>query len=228
MKMLALDFSGEPRGVALLEGTPPEMWEVRAEMEQRGGRSVPALAMVGRVLEETGWDRSEVEAIAVGLGPGSYTGIRAALALAQGWFLARGVAVYGANSMDSVAARAWGGGLRGRVRVVVDAQRRELYVAGYELRQEGWSRVEPLRLEAVERLQQANDRADWIWVGPEVDRWFSEGRLMGPSAVEVGRLAAREAPRRPEAWEPIYLRPVQFVKAQPVVGGTVVTSEGVS
>lgn len=218
MKILALDFSGEPRGVAFLEGTPPDSWEVRSNVEQRGGRSVPALAMIERGLEEAGWDRTEVEAVAVGLGPGSYTGIRAALALAQGWFLARGVAVYGANSMDSVAARAWRAGLRGRIRVVVDAQRRELYVAGYELKPEGWSRVEPLRFQPVEHLLEAHDRPDWIWVGPEVDRWFPEGRLMGPSALEVGRLAVRERPRRPEEWEPIYLRPVQFVKARPVVG----------
>ena len=220
MRMLALDFSAEPRGVALLEGQPGGCWCVRSALEQAGGRSFPALAMIRRALTEAGWDRSDVEGVAVGLGPGSYTGIRAALALAQGWFLARGISVYGANSMDSVAARAWEMGLRGRIRVVVDAQRRELYVAGYELREQGWSQVEPLRLEGAEGLQGAADRGGWLWLGPEVVRWFPEGRVLGPSAVQVARLAVPAGPRPPNQWEPIYLRPVQFVKARSVPEGS--------
>jgi hypothetical protein len=111
-------------------------------------------------------------------------------------------------------------GLRGRIRVVVDAQRRELYVAGYELREQGWSQVEPLRLEGAEGLQGAADRGGWLWLGPEVVRWFPEGRVLGPSAVQVARLAVPAGPRPPNQWEPIYLRPVQFVKARSVPEGS--------
>ena len=48
--------------------------------------------------------REAIEAIAVGLGPGSYTGIRAAIALAQGWQLAREVKTLGVSSVAAMAA----------------------------------------------------------------------------------------------------------------------------
>lgn len=213
MKMLAIDFSAEPRGVALLERLADGTVRVAAWMEAVSQSAVGGLQLVESALRRAGWDRSDVGALAVGLGPGSYTGIRMALAMAQGWHLACGVAVSGANSMDSMAARAWEVGVRGRVRVVVDAQRRELYVAGYELRDTGWDRVEELHLATVESLHQLPDRTAWQWLGPEVTRWFADGRVLGPSAVHVGRLALAANPAPPEGLEPIYLRPTQFVKA---------------
>ena len=59
--------------------------------------------------------------IAVGLGPGSYTGIRAAIAVAQGWQLARGIKLLGINSVECLAAQAQAGKIFGRVNVVIDA-----------------------------------------------------------------------------------------------------------
>ena len=215
MKILAWDGSADPRSVALLEQHAGAEPSVVMETEV-AGQSSALLRVVERILREAGWSPREVRALAVGLGPGSYTGIRAALALAQGWHLARGVPVHGAGSVEAIAARAWAAGWRGRTRVVVDAQRQELYVAGFTLEEAGWREVEPLRLEPVETLQQMADRADWLWTGPEVNRWFPEGRVLGPSAAWVARLALRTEPRSPEAWEPIYLRPVQFVKTAPI------------
>jgi len=215
MKILAWDGSADPRSVALLEQHAGAEPSVVMETEV-AGQSSALLRVVERILREAGWSPGELRALAVGLGPGSYTGIRAALALAQGWHLARGVPVHGAGSVEAIAARAWAAGWRGRTRVVVDAQRRELYVAGFTLEEAGWREVEPLRLEPVETLQQMADRADWLWTGPEVNRWFPEGRVLGPSAAWVARLALRTEPRLPEAWEPIYLRPVQFVKTAPI------------
>jgi len=215
MKILAWDGSADPRSVALLEQRAGEEPTLLVETEAPGQRSAALLQVVERILREAGWRPADVTALAVGLGPGSYTGIRAALALAQGWHLARGVPVHGAGSVEAIAARAWAAGWRGRTRVVVDAQRRELYVAGFALEDAGWREVEPLRLEPVETLQQRADRSDWLWTGPEVTRWFPEGRVLGPSAAWVARLALRTQPRSPEAWEPIYLRPVQFVKTAP-------------
>ena len=46
--------------------------------------------MIEEALREAGLEREQIEVLAVGLGPGSYTGIRVALSLAQGWQLASG------------------------------------------------------------------------------------------------------------------------------------------
>ncbi|MCS7089445.1 MAG: tRNA (adenosine(37)-N6)-threonylcarbamoyltransferase complex dimerization subunit type 1 TsaB [Verrucomicrobiota bacterium] len=212
MKMLAVEFSAVPREVALLEQIQDGSVQARSVVASAEERPLAGLRLVETALREAGWDRSDIEAVAVGLGPGSYTGIRAALALAQGWHLARQVLVLGNSSMESIAARAWEVGVRGWVCVVVDAQRGELYVAEYELADAGWRELKPLRLADACGLRQGIDRRKWQWVGPEVTRWFSEGIKLGPSAVHVGRLALRRGPCAPESFEPIYLRPVQFVK----------------
>jgi len=63
--------------------------------------------------------------IAVGLGPGSYTGVRAAIALAQGWQLAREIKLLGVSSVEAIAVQAQAEKIFGRVNVVMDAQRNE-------------------------------------------------------------------------------------------------------
>jgi len=63
---------------------------VLAEQAEAAGQDVPPLRLVERALAEAKVERGQIECVAVGLGPGSYTGIRGAIALAQGWQLARG------------------------------------------------------------------------------------------------------------------------------------------
>jgi tRNA threonylcarbamoyl adenosine modification protein YeaZ len=102
--------------------------------------------MVEEALKQAGLERAQIEVLAVGLGPGSYTGTRAAISVAQGWQLARGVKLLGISSAECVAAQAQRDGIRGRAHVVIDAQRNEFYLAGYELGEDGWRETVPLRL----------------------------------------------------------------------------------
>ena len=85
------------------------------------------------MLREAGLEREQIEVIAVGLGPGSYTGIRVAISIAQGWQLARGVKLLGVSSAECLAAQAQAEKIFGRVNVVIDAQRNEFYLAAYEI-----------------------------------------------------------------------------------------------
>ena len=84
--------------------------------------------------------------IAVGLGPGSYTGIRAAIAVAQGWQLARGVKLLGVSSAECLAAQAQAEKIFGRVNVVIDAQRGEFYLATWEISDGGGKEISPLKI----------------------------------------------------------------------------------
>ena len=61
------------------------------------------LALVERALAQANCRREEIAVVAVGLGPGSYTGIRSAIALAQGWQLGRGVKTLGISSVECLA-----------------------------------------------------------------------------------------------------------------------------
>ena len=103
------------------------------EAIETGQRSTNALGLVEEALRQAQLDRAQIECLAIGLGPGSYNGIRLAIALAQGWQLARPVKLLGISSVECLAAQAQAEGIFGRVEVVIDAQRNEFYLAGYDL-----------------------------------------------------------------------------------------------
>ena len=167
-------------------------------------------AMIESALNDANVQRAEIERIVVGLGPGSYTGIRAGIALAQGWQLARDVRLAGVSSAEAIAAQAQADGMRGRVNVVIDAQRGELYLGVWELSEAGHLEVEPLRIVSREGIE-----ASAPIVGPEVAKWFAAGRVVFPRASVLAKLG-RNCPVTDSAMlEPIYLRETSFVKAPP-------------
>lgn len=215
MKILALDFSSPQRSVALVAGARSTDPFIEYEVIEDGPEANRPLEMVAEVLKQTGTDREQVERVAIGLGPGSYTGIRAGIALAQGWQLGLGTPLQGLSSADVIAAQAQAEGLTGRVVVVLDAQRGEFYRAVYELNSTGWRAVEPLRL-ASRDLVCEHERAGDLLVGPEVLKWFPQGKTIFPRAATLGRLALDQTNLTPgEQLQPIYLRPTAFVKAPP-------------
>ena len=172
-----------------------------------------ALGLVEQALNAAGVEREQIECVAVGLGPGSYAGIRSAIALAQGWQLAREVRLLGGSSAECLAAQAQAQGWFGRVNVVIDAQRNELYLAGYEISTASRKEVEPLRLASVGEAE-ARVRAGQLILGPEVTRWFPSGKVIFPEATMLGQLAAARGDfLAGEKLEPIYLRETNFVKA---------------
>src|ERR1035438_4492910 len=85
MTILALEFSSPQRSVAVLRTEGAVM---AAEAIETGRQRTNAFGMIEQVLAGTKIEREQIEVIAIGLGPGSYTGIRAAISLAQGWQLA--------------------------------------------------------------------------------------------------------------------------------------------
>jgi len=210
MKILAFEFSSNLRSVAVVDDG-----RACGRTQEAGPRNSRALGLVESALREAGMERERVDCLAVGLGPGSYTGIRSAIALAQGWQLALGTEILGVSSVECLAAAAHFQKIRGRVNVVIDAQRKEFYLAGYEIGATDWQEVEPLRLAGMDKVRALVDRGETV-VGPDAAQWFPEARMLFPDAVILGQLAAR---RRDlvfgEGLEPIYLRAPAFVKAPP-------------
>jgi tRNA threonylcarbamoyl adenosine modification protein YeaZ len=214
MTLLAIDFSSPHRSVAVLRGNLKEKASpVLSEVVETGTLSTHAFDMIDSALREAALEREQIECLAVGLGPGSYTGIRAAIALAQGWQLARAIKLVGVSSAEAIAAQARADGVTGHVGVVIDAQRNEFYLAEYELGAGSRREIAPLRLVASVEVQAKQD-AGAVLIGPEVTRWFANGRLMFPRAAAVGALAQQAQGFVPgEKLQPIYLRETKFVKA---------------
>jgi len=212
MKILALEFSSPQRSVAVVEDHGPSVSEI---IETAPGHSMKPLGMVEAALKQAGLEREQIDCLAIGLGPGSYTGIRVAIALAQGWQLARDVKLLGLSSAECVAARAQADGFIGRVCVVIDAQRNEHYIASYELGSGEHREMSPLRLAALAEVRE-RERAGETLIGPEVTRWFRSGQVIFPQAATLGRLAlTRRVFVAGAKLEPIYLRETTFVKAVP-------------
>lgn len=91
---------------------------------ERFSRASTLLADVDALLRRAGARPTDVGGLAVGIGPGSFTGIRIGLAAARGLALALGVRVAGVSTLDALAAGAPG------AMPVVDAKRREVFVPG--------------------------------------------------------------------------------------------------
>jgi tRNA threonylcarbamoyladenosine biosynthesis protein TsaB len=211
MTIFALEFSSEQRSVALARDG-----RVLGEAVETGGRGTRAFSLIEKILVEANVAREEIELMAVGLGPGSYAGIRAAVAVAQGWQLARGTKLIGVGSVEGIAAQAQAEEVFGRVNVVIDAQRGDFYLATWEISATERREINALRivpLAAVRSLANAGE----ILAGPGVTNWFPSGRLVFPRAATLAGLAAgRNDFVAGETLEPVYLRETNYVKAAPI------------
>jgi len=230
MKILAVEFSSAQRSVAVWESgdaaAPVLLGSAREPPEPRvdkaSGAMPPSpfpprrnLGLVEEALAEAKCRREEMGALAVGLGPGSYTGIRGAIALGQGWQLGRGIQLLGVSSVECLAGQARAEGWRGPVNIIVDAQRNEFYLARYQIEESGWREAQALGLATMAEIQALAGSGQAL-LGPEITRWFGGGKDMYPEAVMLGRLACgRRDFVAGETLEPIYLRQTAFKKAPP-------------
>ena len=207
MKILALEFSSPVRSVAVaVDGA------VRGHAHESGGRDTHAFAMISNALQQAEVTREQIECVAVGTGPGSYAGIRIAIAIAQGWQLARGVKLLGISSADCVAAQIHARGWRGKLNVAIDAQRGELFAAQYEISDAGSHIIEPFRL-----MTDANTGAPGVlFVRPDVIESSPDYEAIVPDARMLATLAESRVDfvRGPDL-DAVYLRKAEFVKAPP-------------
>ena len=121
----------------------------------------------------------------------------------------------GISSVECLAAQAQAEGISGRIQIVINAQRNEVYLAGYDLTPQTRRELEPLRLGTLAEAQ-ARQQAGVTFIGPEVTKWFPTGRVLFPRAATLGQLARDRTDFVPgERMEPIYLRETRFVKAPP-------------
>lgn len=133
-RFLALDTSTSSLAVAVMENETL-LREINASGERN--HSVHMHPVIARAVEEAGLTIQEVEGIAVGVGPGSYTGVRMAVSAAKTLSWANRIPVAGVSSLHALA---WGGlesGLQGRhgreetfwVIPLLDARRGQAYTA---------------------------------------------------------------------------------------------------
>jgi tRNA threonylcarbamoyladenosine biosynthesis protein TsaB len=208
MKILALEFSSSHRSVAVAESQPFRVLGIAMETNARGTNG---MVLVDRALHEARTMPAEIDVVAVGLGPGSYAGIRSSIAIAQGWQLAKEVHLLGIDSIELIAAGAQERGTFGELTITIDAQRRELYAARFDISKDRIAIIEPIRIIPADSLQGGAPI-----LGPDAAEFFRNAVNLYPTAEMLARVAAgRKDYRNGEDLEPIYLRESSFVKAPP-------------
>lgn len=126
MNLLVLDTSTDRAAIGLATKTGEE-YVGATEAGRRHGRDL--IPRVGALLAESGLSPRDIDLFAVGLGPGSYTGLRVGVSAAKTLAYATGAAIVGLDSLEAVGLNAPVDALR--ITVVADAQRGDVYVAEF-------------------------------------------------------------------------------------------------
>ncbi len=127
VRILALETSAARGSVALLEDG---VVVTSAEHDEPNAHAEHLLELVERVLAEAGWPKSTLARVAVGTGPGSFTGLRVGIALGEGIALGLGIPAIGVASLRAMARAVPAGDTRTRV-AILDARRSEVFAAAY-------------------------------------------------------------------------------------------------
>lgn len=146
MKLLAFDTSTETLSVAVHGGAGAPV----LACDGPGGAQASAdlIPAIERLLAQAGLRLSELDAIVFGRGPGSFTGLRTACAVAQGLGFGAGVPVLALDTLLAVAEDARERGGADRVVAVLDARMGEVYAAAYEQVNGRWHTVAEPALQA--------------------------------------------------------------------------------
>jgi tRNA threonylcarbamoyladenosine biosynthesis protein TsaB len=133
MKILAFDTSTEYCSAALLIDQQINFEEVHAGQHH----SELILPMISRLLEKSSLDIKQLDGIAFGKGPGSFTGLRIACGVAQGLALGADLPVLGITTLQAMAAAVKGE----NVIACLDARMSEVYCGAYKRSAENWETV---------------------------------------------------------------------------------------
>jgi tRNA threonylcarbamoyladenosine biosynthesis protein TsaB len=217
-KIAAIDTSTSLGSIALFADG-----ELVAEDAQRvsNAHGESLLPMVDALFARVGWRPGDVGRWGVGVGPGSFTGVRIAVATAKGIAIATGAELVGVTALDAIAYGV-DANEGDAVASVLDAMKGEVFVQ-VRLRGELVIRPENLsgaraaaRLAAVScaRMIVVGEMADTIDMSTfqfQVVR-RKEAPHDAPRATSVGRLAMAREPDDADAVEPLYVRAPDITK----------------
>ena len=214
MNVLGFDTSTPATAACLLraDGAWFEEQPGAARLAEPPGHARELMPALARVMEEGGLQWAELDALAVGRGPGTFTGLRIGIATARALAQAASVPLHPVSSLAALAA----GAEAPLVLAVIDARRGEVFTALYEGGTERWAPLVAAPEAIAGRVER--ERIKPLAVGDGSLRFRSTLEAAGVEVAEAGsslhvvralcvcRLAAHVPPAPAEAVLPDYLR----------------------
>lgn len=196
MLLLALDTSGAYVSVALM--TEKEIISHTHQVMERG-QGEALIPLILKMMTHSSYQMSDLEAVAVAVGPGSFTGVRIALAAARGIGLALDIPVMGVTNFESAAY-----GIFQPVHVILDTKRGDYYVQRFD------AQGKPVSEYLIEDADSLKKALPFVAVGNGA---VSLAQKIGCDVVEqtetpavrTGQVAL-ERLSNPRPAEPLYLR----------------------
>jgi tRNA threonylcarbamoyladenosine biosynthesis protein TsaB len=212
VNVLAIDTSGSFCSVAVSNGSG-----IRTAVSSAGSgdhfEQLPVL--VGQVCADAGMSTTDIRSIRIGVGPGSFTGLRIGMSFVKGLACSLRVPLVGCSSLAGAAAAAMSrDSSLPRVVVLADARRDEVFAAAYTRGVPGVEELAPCIVPVAELSGAVWAKAGTAWVTPQRDFTLEGVPLRAESAIATGLLLlqANEAKSfdvgEIAALEPTYLRAV--------------------
>lgn len=229
-RILALDTATRTQSLALMEG---EMVLEHAQQRVKFNHGSSLLTRVAQMLEDQELQVSDLDLIAVGRGPGSFTGLRVGIAIAKSLSRAKDIPLVGVSTLAALAHPAASAHPEAAVCATLDARRREVYTGLYALDSGNKSTLQTLAPDRTaanpdlrEHLLNLAKTRPIILVGDapqkyeELARWPADARIRVldawaaiPSAIAIAQLGRHAANAghldAVHTLEPNYIRPTE-------------------
>jgi tRNA threonylcarbamoyladenosine biosynthesis protein TsaB len=213
MKILAFDTSTKFLSIACLEDN-----EVKAAFHEDVGirHSEILIDAMKETLKKTGWSLKEIELVCTGLGPGSFTGVRIAVATVKGLAAVLRNKIVGVPTMDAIVMQAPPG--QKAAAPLLDAHKGKVYTCIYDRSGGEVKRITDYLLMTVDEFLGSLDKKVVLF-GDGVARYkeeldncslaeYAEDVDWYPRAVHIGRIGFKRALKAtvdPKVLEPLYL-----------------------
>ena len=194
MRLLAIDTAAHLCAACILDAEAGERG--RAVLDLGKGHAEHLMAVIDAALGEAGATLADLDAVAVSVGPGSFTGVRVGVAAARGLALALKIPAVGVTTLEALAAEARQANPGRAVVARIEAGRGQAYVAAFSAAGELTFGPAALALDAADQLIRESGEDAVLAAGKTADI-ATYARL---GAERLGRGDAAERPK------PLYLR----------------------
>jgi tRNA threonylcarbamoyladenosine biosynthesis protein TsaB len=232
MRLAAIETSTDIGSVALFEGDECVVEDVVHVVSSHGESLLP---LIRRAFERAAWEAGDVTRWAVGIGPGSFTGVRVAVATAKGIAIATGAELVGVTSLDAIAD-----GIDAEVVVsILAAGRNEAFIQVRRDQQVLIAATDVPLVEVAARVASAGPGARVVIAG-ELARaidWSASAAHLAPTlavdpphdrprACGIARIAMNRVPDDVDALEPFYVRPPSITVSKAIAARKPFASHG--